>query len=441
MASSSPLTGFSAHPRADSRRPFAVSLLQQLRNIAAGFLLGTGLATAVVVSGMPENEQQPKEAPPLPLQESSVARELKPFPGRIETTSFVLEPPAELLLEPLYADPYCFWGFPEDWSREQIESFLAESGLTPEEIAAVTSEKRFIDPGVAAGYFPPAEVVFALDPPRRQRLYQRLGNWPFNAYHAIPFDFGTLRISDLAAMAPHPFSEKFLARADATLYREGIKNHFADYPAFASQLADQGERLAFARLLFRTRCQMATLAPFAPEEAPAILAYWDAHERNPDALPLLEPAMQTRTGEAINLLHLLPPVPRSLLFTFATEQSMVGKLRPDCFWTTRNFFSREISQRFLDVTYEDTSFDGWLPAVPPYELGDVILVVDRENPTVVYHACNYIARDLVFTKNGTSRIRPWVVQTLEDMKAVYHRDEVTELRFLRHRSVMPVAGE
>ena len=400
-----------------------------MRNLSFGFLLGA-LVTAGLVFGalLPEGEST-KDA-------SSASDPRAPHPGELKKSPFVLEPPQELLREPLYVDPYCFWGFPPDWNVEKIHRLLEKAGLRESEIESVLSSKQYTDPGVAVGYFPPRQLILDLSPPVRRDLYTHLGQWSFNAYHSIPFALGKQTVSELAAWAPHRFTAEFLEQADTAVVRREPRNRFYDYPVFAARLESGEERLAFAQLLSRTRCQLVSLAPFTAAEAPAIIDYWSARGRNQEVISVLMSSASSNPPGPIDLVHLLPPVPRSLLFTFAPPDSMVANARPDCFWSTRNFFSPEISQRFLDITYEDTSFEGWVPVSPPYELGDVILVLDQRDSAKVHHACNYLADDLVFTKNGASRLRPWVIQTLDEMKDVYHSEGVTRLQFLRHASVV-----
>lgn len=406
-----------------------MTLLFRLRNLGYGFLLGALIAGGLVFAALQPDEASKNDS-------STTAESGTANPGKLEKSPFVLEPPEELLNEPLYLDPYCFWGFPPDWDAGRIRGLLERSGLDESEIESVLSTKQFTDPGVAVGYFPPHQLILDLSPPVRRILYGHLSTWPFNAYHAVPFALGKQSVSELAAWAPHEFSAEFLEQADASVIQYQSRNRFCDYPVFAAMLKDQEERLDFAQLLARTRCQLASLAPFSAEEAPDIIEYWSARGRNQEVVSVLNSSVKSDPPLPIDLIHLLPPVPRSLLFTFAPRDSMVANARPDCFWTTRNFFAPEISQRFLDITYEDTSFAGWLPVSPPYELGDVILVLDEKDTAKVHHACNYLADDLVFTKNGSSRLRPWVIQTLDDMKDVYHSEGLTRLQFLRHASVM-----
>ncbi|MCB1230638.1 MAG: hypothetical protein KDN19_10250 [Verrucomicrobiae bacterium] len=377
------------------------------------------MATSVLFSAPPEEDSDSVDPAP------------KPNWGKIETTQFVLEPPDELLDEPLYYAPSLLWAFPLEWDSEKISHFFRESGLDEDFIEKFLTQERILKPGVAVGYVPTREMVLQLSNRQREALYTRLGQWDFNPYHSNPFEFGTMRLTDVAEMAPHAFPKEFISQADKLVYQIGRKHVFADYAAMAGPLPDELARLDFAKLLLRTRCHFARMNPFANEEAAEIIRYWSARNRNLDVVPILEAAARSKGRDPINLIHLLPPIPRSLVFTFPPPQSMVGTKRPDCFWTAHNFFTPEISQRYLDVTFEDSDFEGWLPIEPPYELGDVILVVDQANPEKIYHACNYVADDLVFTKNGTSRIRPWVLQTLDDMKSVYFREGETKLIFLR----------
>ena len=68
-------------------------------------------------------------------------------------------------------------------------------------------------------------------------------------------------------------------------------------------------------------------------------------------------------------------------------------------------------------------------ARPPGKLGDLIMISSKKNGHLV-HACNYIAGDFVFSKNGNSPKRPWIFTTLGNVVENYLEDDLT-LSFYR----------
>ena len=65
--------------------------------------------------------------------------------------------------------------------------------------------------------------------------------------------------------------------------------------------------------------------------------------------------------------------------------------------------------------------------------GDVVLITD-EDKQVSMHACNYLADGLVFTKNGRSFSRPWVVDHLNEVQAGYLKAPNVSVRYFRQKS-------
>lgn len=69
--------------------------------------------------------------------------------------------------------------------------------------------------------------------------------------------------------------------------------------------------------------------------------------------------------------------------------------------------------RYLEDRYEP------VPDEPVF--GDVIVFSDPET-LVPFHACVYLADRLIFTKNGQSLLRPWVLMRLDDLAVSYWGD-------------------
>lgn len=374
---------------------------------------------------------------PLPSPEIRYVAEPSGPWGKIESLAITLDPPKDGFAHPVFQNPQPWWGFPDDWDSERILALLVGSGANLESANALLDGLQRHEPGIARWFKVPPTLPFQLTDEGRTRLYQQLGQWPFNHHQHSPFVLGAETVASLGRLAPHEFPESVIQRADRLLIHDQGKNLLPDFAAIANELPDVISRVRLGQLLMRTRARLARLhLPVAPgAEAEAFRDYWSAAERNLGALPLIESLLPSAGEESppLDLIHLLPPLARSLAGTYPTKEQHVARRSPDCFWTARNFFLEEPSQRYLDETSEDTHFQGWKPVSAPYQLGDVILIVDREDETQLRHACNYVAADLVFTKNGISTLRPWVLQRMDEMLATYHRDTHTRVIHLRHR--------
>lgn len=365
--------------------------------------------------------------------------------GKIETLAIALDPPADRFDHPVFRNPRPWWGFPDDWEDERILALLMECGASREIADALLEDERGQEAGVVRWFGMPADLPRKLTDEGRARLYQQLGEWPFNHHQHSPFVLGAETVSSLAALAPHPFPGSVIQRADQLLIQDRGKNLLPDFAAVANDLPDEISRVRLGQLLMRSRARLARLRlPVASgAELEAFLEYWSAAGRNLGAMPLLDSLLlsEGETSAPLDLIHLLPPLPRGLVGTYPSMEQHVARRSPDCFWTARNFFHEEPSQRYLDETFEDTHFRDWQPVAPPFQLGDVILIVDREDETQLRHACNYVAADLVFTKNGISSLRPWVLQRMDEMLDVYHREAHTRVLHLRHRRAIQYAEQ
>jgi hypothetical protein len=66
-------------------------------------------------------------------------------------------------------------------------------------------------------------------------------------------------------------------------------------------------------------------------------------------------------------------------------------------------------------------------------LGD-IFVFSRPDGRVI-HSCVYIADDIVFTKNGSSSVMPWILMNLSDVTAFYPADPPLTISAFRRRDL------
>jgi len=167
----------------------------------------------------------------------------------------------------------------------------------------------------------------------------------------------------------------------------------------------------------------------------AISDWWRAGPNRSRALPLLEAALATRGVETIDILHLLPPVPRRLLNTYALERDRHSASAPDCYWAAMNFFESTASSRYLDEHLPRSYYfqEQFEKVSEPCRFGDVVMLFDREANRFV-HAYVHIADDIVYTKNGSGRFFPYVLMRREDMLTRYVTDDTLETEIYRYRA-------
>ncbi len=356
--------------------------------------------------------------------------------GQLEWFEVALEPSDLVLSEPLYTHPPLIWAFPPDWSPDGIAAFLREGGVPEAEIVAMLAPENRRQLSMAVTVVPTEKAILSLTPETRATLYRRMAEWRINPYQSTPFSLGGDNVETLAGMASHPFSPEFIRFANQFVYRGEPKNVLSDYPLLCARLPDRVDvRLSLAKLLLRSRALMVRLRIPPGADPEEVRRYWTLDGRYDSGIATFDAAFgdaSTEEAPSLDLVHLLPPLPRQFLNTYGTRALAVGDLRPDCFWTALNFFEDDISQRYLDPIIGDVLGNEWLPVDPPYRFGDLVLIHETDSDAAI-HACNYLADGLVFTKNGKSLLRPWLIQHLDQVAEIYSVEGKHRTTFYRHR--------
>lgn len=97
-----------------------------------------------------------------------------------------------------------------------------------------------------------------------------------------------------------------------------------------------------------------------------------------------------------------------------------------------NFFNDTPVNKYVDPEQMRIKLGkDYFPVEEPLLMGDVLLL-SRANGTLV-HAANYIAADVVLTKNGALHTQPWIYTKVEDLAACYPSDEPLKLRSYRRK--------
>jgi hypothetical protein len=162
-----------------------------------------------------------------------------------------------------------------------------------------------------------------------------------------------------------------------------------------------------------------------------LIGYWGHGAKSLDLRPLLDSLKQKEAGGTLSLLHLLPRFARDHLFTFPTPV-IDGQKPLDCHWSTLNFFNETTDDSFLtngvSTAYVQQHF---YPVGAPSRLGDVVFLHDSSGK--IRHSARFIAGDLVFTKNGNSFTRPWILMHLGDLRDQYGLDRPAQIAVFRAR--------
>jgi hypothetical protein len=153
-----------------------------------------------------------------------------------------------------------------------------------------------------------------------------------------------------------------------------------------------------------------------------------------DIAPFLESIAANQSVDSLDLVHLLPPTARRLLYTFPGQNFGRTGYYPDCHWTSLNFNNFEPLDRLADPTLATAyTLENYTKVTGPFHYGDVIFLMDGNSGNAV-HSCVYLADDIVFTKNGRSPTKPWVLMKLEDVIAQYELFYTPQLACYRRKA-------
>ncbi len=276
---------------------------------------------------------------------------------------------------------------------------------------------------------PPDSVILGLTPTQRFEVYRQ--THPRNGsnifYSPYPLPPGGIR--ELASVASG-LSQPTIDLIERLSYRDGFLHKFSDISFLLAKTEDKKERNRLVKVISRERSLSVLLDISDASNLAEIAAYWSAGGRNREILPLFESIVKTGVMQRIDLVHLLPPVPRKLLNTYPSPYGEgFADQQPDCFWTSLNFFAGDPSDRYLEEVGQ-ALLEKYEVARAPMQFGDLILIEDNLTEEWI-HAFNYLADQLVFTKNGSTMGRPWIISDLERIVNTYRSSNGIRIKFFR----------
>jgi hypothetical protein len=373
------------------------------------------------------------EPDPAPAGQASQRAEGGPW-GSLTRTPVLISPPLELIAADWgrEADAGKYWFFP-DTPPDAAQAFLAATGLANGQVAELMATAR-PEPRIdSVVMLPRPELLRTLSPEIRSKIYARLSASTLNVNIAHAFRFAGTSPDDWLGRAPIAPATRDVV--EPLVYRHGRHLYLADIDLIFSLVTDVEERRRLGKTVLRQTALRVRLEVGNASEIPRLVEYWGRGGRRLDIRPLIESVAGAGPDHSIDIVHLLPSLAREHLYRYPRRTALDFD-RPalaNCLWTALNFFEAEPDDGLLEVGAAVTRLkqDYYLVQNTP-EFGDIVVMVDERGN--IFHAVNFLADDLVFTKNGVSPLAPWVIMPLDEVLDYYRpRSEKPDLLIHRRK--------
>jgi hypothetical protein len=342
----------------------------------------------------------------------------------------VIEPPEALIAGTQNQNRPTTWFF-KGYSAESLAAWWETVPLNDDQRRSV-AVPDFTEPapgGLVAR--PPVDFVASLSPEARESIYTVLSAFEENPDQFDPFRFRAeaadewFRHSGLA--------DTTISQVKRLLYRRGSSLAFSDLNILLPKIPSLRERTILIKTLARKSTMLVKLRINADSDIDALDDYWSRGQRAKDIKPLLQSLVRDGSSSSIDIIHLLPRVPRSLLYTYPSPTEPGSRTYLDCHWTVLNFFNSRPDDRYKDLEAVTVAFlNNYYPVSGKPTFGDIIMFAKPDGSII--HSCVFIADDIVYTKNGASPNAPWILMSLGDVIAFYPSNEDLDLQYYRAKS-------
>ena len=346
--------------------------------------------------------------------------------GDIEYTRIWLEIPQELLSAKLWEIQATRWLFP-NYTPAMLDQLITTTVGSAELRRALMDRQKWQISTTGIRITPDAESILALSRSARVSLYQVLASAEENGGQARPFAWhrdqfsGWARNSGLSRRTMRFFRQLTWERGQVVL--------FSDTMALLS-LVPPEDRAGVIRALGRSPVVMPRLRLQPDSDIDALVRYWSAHGSGRGLGPLLRSVVRQPGGAPIDLAHLLSPFARMRLHSHPPPR-IETEFQQDCFWTAANYFNDTVDNTITNAdTFAEHMMTHYVRVKEP-AYGDVVLFVDSGGGLL--HAANYVADDILFTKNGKSYRNGWTLCTMQDIAVGYGGTNAPDTVFFRKK--------
>lgn len=337
--------------------------------------------------------------------------------GRVSYYYFYLEAPDYVVEKFPLPNTTTKWVFSLT-EFDRAETLLKSAGMPQERLDQILSPRRVVKDTQYAYVFPSTADLESLTPENRATIYTELARIPANVFQYSPVFFLTDSVEEWARESG--LSDSIVSKISSLSYKAGNALVFADIPLLLSQAENVADARFIMRKLTRVRTLMAQLELSKEDSIPDLLNYWSTGLglRQKELEPLMQAIIHTKGLSHLDMLHLVPPLPRKLLYTYPDISYTTEGRLPDCHWTSLNFFNLTPQPFLLDTRLATSLVKQDFDKVePPYRYGDVLMFITPDGRAV--HSATYLADDLLFTKNGSNLLTPWLLMRLQDLAKLY----------------------
>ncbi len=350
--------------------------------------------------------------------------------GRIDYHYIYISVPNSILDAFPMPAPITHWSF-ADRKADWLRTFLASVGFDQAAVDRLITDPRSApdEEGIITLYPTEADVL-GLSDANRLTLYLELAKYTQNSFFHDPIFIPDNNVDAWLQDSAIPKNVADIIRK--LTYHVGDGYFFSDLRLVLKYANSDTQARDWVKSLTRVRGVVANLEVGPSDDLPALERYWSADFHRPDSLPMLDAAAKTPGGSSLDLVHLLPPLPRKLVYSYVTPDIERTGQTPNCHWTSLNFFNYTQQNILLDLKLATSQvLDNYEMVSPPYTFGDVLFFLNAQGDA--YHSCVYIADDLVFTKNGENEIMPWLLTTIGDVKQLYSREPNYRIQAFRRK--------
>lgn len=356
--------------------------------------------------------------------------------GQLEYYPVFLEASATLIDRFPLPNPRTRWVFPLSM-RHTLSERLAATGMAQTTVDVILSPSSMVMDNDWIYVFPPLNLLEAMTPTQRQEVYAILRGFPINEYYFEPVVITSGNVDEWFRTSR--LRPELIAKFKQFTYMRGEALVFSDLPALLNYATGEAEGKAMLKAFTRTRALVARLVLSNKTNLEPLMNYWTTglNLRRKDVEPLLQSIIDTQGVDNVDIVHLLPALPRKLCMTYPDAAMAKDGIFPDCHWTSLNFFNYDAQPYLLDARLATSAvLERFNPVDAPYKFGDIIFFLDNKQGDA-FHSCVYIADDVVFTKNGRNVLSPWVLAKLDDVKKIYLFDNNGHIQGFRNKSAPP----